>query len=179
MWDVHFISDERNIHKCLCLGTWLIGMFCSNILGFDLILLFDKISRSVFDGLKSMFHLHAQSFKFVRSEFISFSKIFRFLNLSIRATSSAIWFDFFLDERNSPQFFAWWPGQKELQKNLQYRPIRYSDLYCTKYDNFSPKCIKIAGGWASAAEASAPDPAEGSYKTASPAQISLFVIGER
>ena len=45
--------------------------------------------RSVFDGLKSIFHLHAQSFNFFRSEFISFSRVFRFLNLLIRATSSA------------------------------------------------------------------------------------------
>ena len=56
MWDVHFISDERNIPKCLCLGTWLIEMSFSKILGLDLILLFEKIIRSVFDGLKSMFN---------------------------------------------------------------------------------------------------------------------------
>ena len=89
MWDVYFISDERNIPKCLCSETWLIGMSFSNILGLDLIFLFEKIIRSVFDGLKSMFHLHAQSFKCFRSEFISFSRDFRFLNLLIKATSSA------------------------------------------------------------------------------------------
>ena len=89
MWDVHFISDERIIPKCLCSGTWLIEMSFSTILGLELIFLFEKIIRSVFDGLNSMFHLHAQSFKCFRSEFISFSRVFKFLNLLIKAKSSA------------------------------------------------------------------------------------------
>ena len=89
MGDVHFISDEWNNPRCLCLDTWLIGVFFKLIFGLDLFFLFEKIIRSVFDGLKSIFHLHAQSFKFFRSECISFSIGFRFLNLLIRTTSSA------------------------------------------------------------------------------------------
>ena len=47
--------------------------------------------------------------------------------------------------------------RKELPRNLEYM---YSDSYCTKCNNFSPKCINSL--------AAEPQPAGGAYKTASP-----------
>ena len=55
----------------------------------------------------------------------------------------------------------------------------YSDLYCTKSDNFSPTCKNISlGAEPQPSRGSAPDPAEGAYKTASPRSI-IAVIGEK
>ena len=57
--------------------------------GLDFAFLLEKTIISVFAGLKSMFHVYAQSFSFSKSAFISTSRLFLFLNLFMRATSSA------------------------------------------------------------------------------------------
>ena len=51
----------------------------------------------------------------------------------------------------------------------------YSDLYCTKCDNFRPKCKNIDGGRAFAAEAlPLIDPVGGAYKTAPPDPLAFI-----